>query len=221
MEETLELWKDIDLSPWGGENYTGYYKISNFGKVKTISREVCFGKQQRFVPEKLRIGEIKENGYLRLILCKNNKLKNYYVHRLVALHFINNKENLYQVNHKDGNKSNNKVCNLEWCTQSYNMQHAWDTGLCDSSRAGLSKRFREYATSLKHKILKSYKIIKYDKEYNKIETFLSLRDVHKTGIDRYTLSKKFKTAVNNFCFYKGFYWEKLENNDKRVIDITI
>lgn len=65
------------------------------------------------------------NGYQRVSLLN----KSYYVHRLVAIHFINNPENKPQINHKDGNKLNNDVSNLEWVNCSENLKHAYDTGL--------------------------------------------------------------------------------------------
>lgn len=86
-------------------------------------------------------------GYLRVALSKNGKTKRFLVHRLVAIAYIPNPENKKQVNHKDGNKQNNAVENLEWCTISENAQHAFATGLRFStdkqkeaaSKTGLSK----------------------------------------------------------------------------------
>jgi hypothetical protein len=64
-----------------------------------------------------------EDGYLRATLCKNGKCKSYFVHRLVALTFIDNMRNLPQINHIDGNKQNNCVENLEWVNRSENIRH--------------------------------------------------------------------------------------------------
>ena len=68
-------------------------------------------------------------GYLYVNLCKGGKPKNFFVHRLVALCFIPNPENKPEINHIDGHPLNNHVSNLEWCTRSENVQHAFDTGL--------------------------------------------------------------------------------------------
>jgi len=100
-----EIWKDI-------EDYEGLYKISNLGRVKTLGR-------QR-VKEGIKKTEICK-GYERLILSKNKKQKHYFIHRLVAKAFIPNPNNLKIINHKDENKLNNNVENLEWCTQRYNL----------------------------------------------------------------------------------------------------
>lgn len=80
-----------------------------------------------------RKGRLKpsENGcgYLRVQLYKNKKAKKFYIHRLVAEHFLENPMNYKVVNHKDGNKYNNSVENLEWCTQKQNIEHSWRLGL--------------------------------------------------------------------------------------------
>lgn len=65
------------------------------------------------------------NGYLRVLIHS----KDYYIHRLVAMCFIDNPNDYIEVNHKDGNKENNSIENLEWCTRSYNNKHCFQTGL--------------------------------------------------------------------------------------------
>lgn len=73
-------------------------------------------------------------GYLRVNLYKDGVRHLLKIHRLMATTFIDNPDGLPQVNHKDGNKENNSVENLEWVTESQNTQHAWDNGLCSSRR---------------------------------------------------------------------------------------
>jgi hypothetical protein len=110
---------DIDLTSYGGEDYTGLYKISNFGRVKSNQTK------------KTRILKNSENSrkYLIIHLSKNNKGSTIRVHRLVAIHFISNPCNKPQVNHLDGNKQNNYYKNLEWVTKSENEIHAHKIGL--------------------------------------------------------------------------------------------
>lgn len=74
--------------------------------------------------------DINSCGYARVTLCMNNKTKKFFVHRLVAKAYLEEPDNgLYQVNHKDGNKQNNNIANLEWCNQSLNQIHAHENGL--------------------------------------------------------------------------------------------
>lgn len=98
-----EIWKDI-------KEYEGLYQVSNLGRIKSLK----FGKEKILKPIN------HTGGYLCVDLSKNNKRLYVKIHRLVAEAFIPNPENLLQVNHKDENKKNNCVDNLEWCTPQYN-----------------------------------------------------------------------------------------------------
>lgn len=116
----------------------GYYEISNTGKVKSLKRVInkSNGKIQT-VKERIIRNGTGTNGYYFANCRKDNKSLFLYVHRLVALHFIPAMGNKPMVNHIDGNKLNNNVNNLQWCTHSENMQHAYDTGL-QTSKAGVN-----------------------------------------------------------------------------------
>lgn len=82
---------------------------------------------------------VNGGGYYHISFCKNNKCKTFNIYRLIAINFIPNPENKPQVNHIDGNKLNNHVNNLEWCTRSENMQHAWKLDLYKNSRKATKK----------------------------------------------------------------------------------
>lgn len=97
--------------------YEGLYEVDTNGDVWSLNYNHTDERQ------KLRAG-VASNGYLTVALPKNGKQKTYYVHRLVAEAFIDNPMNLPQVNHKDENKQNNSVENLEWCTAAYNLEYS-------------------------------------------------------------------------------------------------
>jgi hypothetical protein len=118
-----EIWKDIP-------EYEGYYQVSNYGNFKSLNRIVKYKQNKtRIYPGKLLLVEPTKDNYRRIVLMKNGIKTRYMCHRLVASAFIPNIENKPCINHKDGNKSNNRVDNLEWCTPSENMKHAVQTGL--------------------------------------------------------------------------------------------
>ena len=112
----LEIWKDI-----GG--YAGLYQVSNLGRVKSLPK----ARSSRVNFLKHRV----DSGYARVSLSVNGKARNHSVHRLIAIEFIKNIDNLPVVNHIDGNKLNNSISNLEWVTSSENSLHAYRIGLMD------------------------------------------------------------------------------------------
>jgi hypothetical protein len=118
----IEIWKDIS-------GYEGFYKVSNMGRVKSLSRIVNNNGGIKVIRETILKTSSKNNWYHYVKLSINNVGKVYRVHRLVAETFIPNPENKRTVNHIDGNKENNLITNLEWNTHSENLQHAYDTGL--------------------------------------------------------------------------------------------
>lgn len=99
----------------------GFYEISNYGRVKSLKRNTA--------REKIIKPRIGKDGYWYVTLCVNGKKHTYKIHRLVAILFIPNPNNLPQVNHIDGDKTNPRADNLEWCTASYNQIHANKLGL--------------------------------------------------------------------------------------------
>lgn len=105
----MEVWKNIEND----------YRVSNLGNVESF-------KYGSWRPMKK---SISGNGYLAVGLCNNNKVKRQYVHRLVAMTFISNPLNKPTVNHLNGIKTDNRIENLEWATQSENNKHSYDSGI--------------------------------------------------------------------------------------------
>jgi len=108
----LEIWKPIK----GYENYM----VSSLGNIKRLNYNHT-GKERILKPC------IESGGYLQVHLGKEGKIKNFLIHRLVAEAFIDNPDNLKQVNHKDFNKQNNSLQNLEWCDAKYNITYSQAT----------------------------------------------------------------------------------------------
>lgn len=113
-----EIWKDI-------KDYEGLYQVSNLGRVRSLDKIVIRtdGKNRHQKGKILKL-QISKYGYNVITLWNNNVSKQFKVHRLVAMAFIPNPNNLPQVNHIDEDKLNNKIDNLEWCTALENNRHS-------------------------------------------------------------------------------------------------
>ena len=110
-----------------------------------------------------------QKGYEHVTLCDKGKKRTFLVHRLVAILMIPNPENLPQVNHIDGDKTNNNIENLEWCTPSQNIQHSHDTGLKVSykgEKSGQAKLTEVQVLEIKDKLSKGITQRKLAKEYS-------------------------------------------------------
>ena len=125
---------------WVKFNVHEGYEISNLGRFRN--------KKSGYHPTLFKTN----SGYV--LLRGHNFGKT--LHRQVALHFIENPLNLPQVNHKDGNKDNNRVDNLEWCTQNHNVKSAWDMGLMENSREKARERMK--LIGLKHSYVNSFRL---------------------------------------------------------------
>lgn len=122
-----EIWKKIKEYP--------NYEISNYGRVRSLK---YYSNVHKKYYDRVLILKEKTNryGYKMITLSNENGRKCFTIHRLVAKAFIDNKSNYNEVNHIDGNKSNNKFNNLEWCTRRDNILHAY--------KLGLKKSIQEY-----------------------------------------------------------------------------
>jgi len=117
-----ETWKPI-------KNYESQYAVSSLGRIKGIDRIVRRKQGCVKIKGKINLGFKNHFGYIRQKLSTNNKCKNVFSHRLVAEAFIENNDDTLEINHIDGDKTNNNVNNLEWCTRLENINHAIETGL--------------------------------------------------------------------------------------------
>lgn len=181
-----EIWKDV-------KGYEGLYQISNTGRIKSLNYRHT-GKEKILRPDTTK------KGYLRVALCKDGKIKNFRINRLVALHFIPNPNNLPQVNHKDEDKTNNYVENLEWCSIKYNNIY--------NDR---HKKVAEKNTNGKCSI----PVVQIDSTTNKvINAYPSAMEAERqgrfnNGSINQCCKNKYKKEGNNI--YKGYKWQYLHD----------
>lgn len=155
-----EIWKDI-------KDYEGLYQISNLGNVKVLDRKIKNNYNYFVRKEKiLKLCVSKKDGYVYVCLTKNNKGKTVKVHRLVAKAFIPNPNNLPQVNHKDEDKTNNCVDNLEWCTSLYNNNYGTRN----------NKLYNKTSFKKGYKPKSCKKIEKYSFDGILLDTYFSIRE---------------------------------------------
>lgn len=147
-----EIWKDI-------EGYEGLYQISNLGEVKALPRNI----NNQFKNKEYNLKKIinKDGYYVINLKNSNHKNKIHRINRLVAMAFIPNPENKLQVNHIDGNKKNNKVENLEWCTAKENKQHA--------QKNGLIRKKTILKLDLNGNVLQKYETVREASELNNLD----------------------------------------------------
>lgn len=175
-----EIWKKI----------VGYedYEISNYGRIKS------FKKNQ----EKILSPSKDKDGYKQIILHNNDGIKRFYVHRLVAIHFIPNPNNYKIVNHKDETKDNNVVDNLEWCNTKYNIN--WGTR---NNRMIETRKKNKGLTAPKSIVQTSINGEKI-KEWNSACECARELNITQQGISACCLGK-----IESF---KGFIWRFNNNN---------
>lgn len=174
----MEYWKEIP-------GYEGLYEVSSYGRVRSVDRYVKNGHSSYRLQKGRVLSPGKDKkGYLNVQL----RNKNFKVHRLVAQAFIENSDNLPMVNHKDEDKTNNNVTNLEWCDAKYNNNYGSrkdkvrDTKIKNGYWTGLSKTkeymkeyMKEYRKKNKEKIReknREYMREYYDENKDKIREYM-------------------------------------------------
>lgn len=129
-----EVWKDV-------VGYEGLYEVSNLGRIRTHKDKVTYTERhgirkwkQRIIKQKFQKRVRSEKYDARVTIWKDGKEKTFLVSRLVARAFLENPLNLPQVNHIDGEPTNNNVLNLEWCSEKENVNHAYNSNLIKTSK---------------------------------------------------------------------------------------
>lgn len=190
----IEIWKEI-------KGFEKLYEVSTFGRIKRLPKKVhnngLKNKNKYFISkEKIIKTSNISKGYKGVTLTKDKKRYPKKVHRLVAEAFIPNPENKSQVNHKDGNKANNKIDNLEWCTNKENVIHAYKLGLNSILKLTEAKK--------KPIILINDKNNKI-KEYNSIKEAAQELNLYNSNISKVCNGKLKHTGGYAFIFRKDFY----------------
>lgn len=117
----MEKWREI-------KGYEGYYEVSSLGRIRSMDRVVVYSNKRKYT-YKSKIRATSNSEYRLIALSKHGVVKMFKVSRLVAIHFLKEVKGKEIVNHKDGDKHNDNIKNLEWCTYSENSLHAFETGL--------------------------------------------------------------------------------------------
>lgn len=167
IEKNIEIWVDI-------KEYEELYQVSNYGNIKRKKRNIPhINNSIRVFNEKLLKLCIEKKGYSIIRLSKDNKIKSFKVHRLVALHFSENVDNLEFVNHVDGNKLNNFINNLEWVSNRENINHYLKS---------INKTSKYPGVSLKKDINKWHSRIRIGKIRYNLGTFINEIDAYNAYI---------------------------------------
>lgn len=177
----MQVWKKIN-------GFRDYYEISNYGNIRSLHG----------LKVKLLHKTIGTNGYyMTALMSINGKRKNCTIHRLVAKAFILNPNNKPQINHIDGNKLNNYYKNIEWCTQSENMQHAFKNGLWESPKAMMGR------PGILHP--KSKAVLQYDMNNVFIKEYGSISEAFRnTGVDTSTICN---VCMGKYKQAGGYIWK--------------
>lgn len=172
-----EIWKQM-------VGYEDIYQVSNMGRIKSNKRSIIHHGTTTILPEIIMRQHSTSKGYLSFRACVNYKTKLILVHVAVAEAFLKKPSEKSDVNHIDGDKSNNHENNLEWCTRSENLKHAYKLGL---------KEKADWVPIPIHGI----------NEYGKRISFLSLKEAYKNGFVPISIKK---CANGKTKSYKGYKW---------------
>lgn len=182
----MEIWKDI-------QGYEGLYQVSNLGRIKSLDRYVVRHRKgttfKALIKGKFPSISLTKDGYEKVTLCNKEKTITFRVHRLVAETFIPNPLNLPHVNHKDENKRNNHVENLEFCSIKYNCNYGNRNKKISSSRIN--------DPSL------SYKIYQYTLDKKLIKIWPSLCECERNGFHRCNIAR---VCNGEYKQHKGYIW---------------
>lgn len=138
MKKEIELLKGETFLPI--KDYENLYEVSNLGRIKGLPKEFKLYHGGIVKTKTKLLKPSKRGGYEIIVFYNKSSRKTFSIHRLVAIAFIPNNENKKQINHKNGIRSDNNISNLEWCTGSENIRHAYDVLKRESSWKNRKKK---------------------------------------------------------------------------------
>lgn len=195
-----EIWKPV-------KGYEGLYEVSNKGNVRSVDRYVMYGNRYCFLKGKPKKAFPNSMGYLRAMLHKNKKGKNYFVHRLVAEAFIPNPNNLPCIDHIDRNYLNNSVDNLRWCTQKENCNNPLTREYANIKNRSKEVKEKGLATKRKKQSCNCEVPVYYIDEQGKKISFKSMAEAERqTNVSHSYISR----SVNKKVPILGRQWYKEE-----------
>lgn len=196
-----ERWKAIP-------EYEGYYEVSDQGRVRSLDRVITHERNKSYIRKgRLLSLTTHSQGYRCVHFTVNRKTKNLYVHRLVLQAFMGNKKGM-DCNHINGAKHDNRLKNLEWCTRSENIQHAFDTGL----RKDLNRKLQdEEVLSVCKDLLNGVTNKEISEKYN----------VESSLISQIATEKSYKDITVGFFKKKKYIRKDSILNSKKVEDIFL
>ena len=215
-----EIYKNLDLNDLPNEiwlsieGYEGLYEVSNMGRVKSLRDR--YGNPREKILSQVDNG----NDYLIVNLWKNGKMKHYLVHRLVATSFIQNPNGYRCVNHKDENKTNNCVDNLEWCTQKYNCNYgkaqARRVASTDYKAISAKTDYKAIAAKIDYKAIAekltngvlSKQVYQYSQDGTLVAIYPSVAECSRNGFNQGNVSQCCRNCYNREGnnVYKGYIW---------------
>lgn len=181
----MEIWRDV-------YGYEGFYQVSNCGNVRSLSRTVQrLNNSDLTLRGRVCSQTLSDKGYLTVGLCRDNRIKRVYVHKLVAIAFVDNPNNLTEINHIDENPLNNRVENLEWCTHKQNMNH------------GTVKR--RISDKLLNREDHSIPVSQYTSDGDLVAEYPSMTEAAR--MNDYNESAISRACCGKGRIYKGFIWK--------------
>lgn len=199
QERTTEEWKPIP-------GYDGLYEASDLGRIRSVDRYVVGTDGVSKAPRGVILSPCQRSGnYLYVKLWKDGTRKTQAVHRLVASSFVPNPNHKPEVNHIDGCKTNNRAENLEWCTHTENVKHAFLTGLCKTSEDRITEMVRRAAAMHEKSVVRSD-----GAEFDSVRKAAEASGVHPRAIDAIERVTAQEVTEVQSCIVRGTRYCKFE-----------